>query len=312
MTATEVFGNDGQATVTAGGTTAPSAGTTETWNVGSITGMPTADPTATPPTVFHVVDSATGETTEKVLVTDSRTSAWAVTRGVDGSVPIAHQSGFLIRQVVTKGWFAGVPQTVNGHTGPVVTLAASDVSADAAGLSAAETTRATAAEALKLAIAQNLADLQSTATARTNLGLGSAATQASSAFDAAGAAAAAQAASVPKAGGTMTGWLAPAVVALTDGATISIDADDGNDFRVTIAGNRTMANPTNPADGQMIEFQITQDATGSRIITWSSAYDFGAAGAPTLTTTAAKTDLVGFKYNATAAKWFCTGSALGF
>lgn len=45
---------------------------------------------------------------------------------------------------------------------------------------------------------QNLADLPSASTARTNLGLGSAATQASSAFDAAGAATAAQNASLQK------------------------------------------------------------------------------------------------------------------
>jgi hypothetical protein len=46
----------------------------------------------------------------------------------------------------------------------------------------------------EIVAANNLAGLESTATARTNLGLGSAATQASSAFDAAGAASAAQAA----------------------------------------------------------------------------------------------------------------------
>jgi len=46
--------------------------------------------------------------------------------------------------------------------------------------------------------ANNLSDLASTSSARTNLGLGSAATQASSAFDAAGAASAAQAASLQK------------------------------------------------------------------------------------------------------------------
>ena len=49
-----------------------------------------------------------------------------------------------------------------------------------------------------LAPAANLSDIGSPATARTNLGLGTAATQPSTAFDAAGAATAAQAASLQK------------------------------------------------------------------------------------------------------------------
>jgi hypothetical protein len=63
---------------------------------------------------------------------------------------------------------------------------------------AAEVTRAEAAEALALVKSSNLADVASVTTARTNLGLGTAATQASSAFDNSGAAAAAQAASLQK------------------------------------------------------------------------------------------------------------------
>lgn len=113
------------------------------------------------------------------------------------------------------------------------------------------------------------------------------------------------------AGFTATGYTAPAVVALTDGATISVNAALGNDFRVTIAGNRTLANPTNLVDGQKLTFQVTQDATGSRTLTYGAAYDFGTAGAPTLTVTAAKTDLLRFVYNATAAKLFYEGSNLG-
>lgn len=112
-------------------------------------------------------------------------------------------------------------------------------------------------------------------------------------------------------GFTATGATAPAVVALTDGATIAVNAALGNDFRVTLGGNRNMANPTNLVDGQKLTFQITQDGTGSRTVTWGTAYDFGTAGAPTLTLTAAKTDLLHFVYNATATKLFYEGSNLG-
>ena len=106
--------------------------------------------------------------------------------------------------------------------------------------------------------------------------------------------------------------VAPAVVQLTDGATISLDASLGNDFRVTLGGNRTIAAPANPADGQVIVFLLTQDGTGTRTVTWNSAYNFGTAGTPSLTTTASKTDLIGFKYYEPSGKWLCTGSVFGF
>lgn len=40
-----------------------------------------------------------------------------------------------------------------------------------------------------------------------------------------------------------------AVVNLTDAPTIEIDASEGTDFRVTLGGNRALANPTSPTDG---------------------------------------------------------------
>jgi len=106
--------------------------------------------------------------------------------------------------------------------------------------------------------------------------------------------------------------VAPGVVALADASTIAVNAALGNDFRVTLGGNRTMGAPSNPVDGQDITFLVTQDATGSRTLSWNSAYDFGATGAPTLSTAASASDLIGFKYVAAKSKWCCLGSGLGF
>ena len=107
------------------------------------------------------------------------------------------------------------------------------------------------------------------------------------------------------------GLVAPAVVQLVDGATIAVNASLGNDFRVRVAGNRTMGNPAGAADGQRITFHITQGA-GGLTLHWGSQYKFGSAGAPTLSTTAGQTDVIGFIYNASLASWLCVGAALGF
>jgi hypothetical protein len=102
-------------------------------------------------------------------------------------------------------------------------------------------------------------------------------------------------------------------VNLTDGATIEVDASLGNDFRVTIAGNRTMGIPANPADGQKITFQVTQGSGGPFTLSWSSGYEFSAGlPQPTLSTTAGQTDLLGFIYNAGKSKWLFVAFVSGF
>ena len=61
--------------------------------------------------------------------------------------------------------------------------------------------------------------------------------------------------------------------ALTDGATIAVNAALSNNFTVTIAGNRTLSNPTNLVAGQILNFQITQDATGNRTLAFGANYN---------------------------------------
>ena len=112
---------------------------------------------------------------------------------------------------------------------------------------------------------------------------------------------------------TESGAVAPAVVNLTDAATIAVDASLGNDFRVTIAGNRTMGNPANPANGQQIIFQVTQGSGGSFTLSWGSSYEFSSAlPQPSLSTNAAQTDLLGFIYNVAKGTWLLAAFVNGF
>lgn len=115
-------------------------------------------------------------------------------------------------------------------------------------------------------------------------------------------------------GGAFTATVAvPTVVALTDAATIAVNAAAGNDQRVTIAGNRTLGNPTNPTDGQRVVFQVTQGAGAPWTLSYGTAYEFSAAvPQPTLSGGAGRTDLLGFIYNATKGTWLLVAFVPGF
>lgn len=86
----------------------------------------------------------------------------------------------------------------------------------------------------------------------------------------------------------------PAVTAqtLTDGATINWDTNSGAVASVTLGGNHTMAAPTNLKTGGSYWLSVIQDGTGSRTITWNSAFKWPGGTAPTLTTTASRKDLI--------------------
>jgi hypothetical protein len=84
---------------------------------------------------------------------------------------------------------------------------------------------------------------------------------------------------------------------LTDGATVTWNASTQQVCKLTLGGNRTLSAPTNGATGQFISIAVIQDATGSRTLTWNSAYEFTGDTAPTLTTTVSKADVFVFRYN---------------
>jgi hypothetical protein len=107
--------------------------------------------------------------------------------------------------------------------------------------------------------------------------------------------------------------LAVAPTTLADASTIATDASLGNHFRVTLSGNRTLGNPTNPVDGQKIIWEFIQDVIGSRTITLGANFVLGTDIASTaLTATANKRDFLGAVYNATTGKWYVIAFTKGY
>jgi len=81
-------------------------------------------------------------------------------------------------------------------------------------------------------------------------------------------------------------------VGLTDAANIATNAALSNNFTVTLAGNRTLDNPTNVVAGRTYTWVVTQDGTGSRTLAYGTAFDFPGGTAPTLSTAANSVDMV--------------------
>lgn len=152
--------------------------------------------------------------------------------------------------------------------------------------------------------ADNLAGLANVTTARTNLGLATVA--ASGAYadltgkPTLGTAAAADTgtsgATVPLLNGvnSWSGAQRSTAGVLVDGATITPDFSVSNDFSVTLAGSRTLANPTNLVAGQSGHIAITQDTTGSRTLAFGSYWKFGSSGTPSLSTAASAKDVLAY------------------
>lgn len=105
---------------------------------------------------------------------------------------------------------------------------------------------------------------------------------------------------------------------LTDGANIAVPLPDQafaatpanlnmvTQYSVTLAGNRTLSNPTGtPTNGQELIFYITQDGTGNRTLAFGNKYLFPGAS-KTISTGAGAVDRIRAMYNVALDKYFCT------
>lgn len=101
----------------------------------------------------------------------------------------------------------------------------------------------------------------------------------------------------------------PQVQSVTPAAagTVTVDASLGEVVNVQLpAGNITMAAPTNAKVGALLTFNIAQDGTGGRTITWNAAFKKAADGVGG----ASGVGSTSFRYN--GANWVQTGGALAF
>ncbi len=81
---------------------------------------------------------------------------------------------------------------------------------------------------------------------------------------------------------------------LTDGTNISWNLESNQVASVTLAGNRTLDNPTNMKDGGTYILTAKQDSTGSRTLAFGTAYKWPAGAAPTLSTGVSAVDILTF------------------
>ena len=106
----------------------------------------------------------------------------------------------------------------------------------------------------------------------------------------------------------------PHVVALTYAATLNTDASVGDIFDVTLTGNATLANPTNPTDGKTIRWRIRQDGTGNRAVTLGNKFVIpSSATSPLPFSTAANAmDVLAATYHAGRDKWDVVAFVMGY
>jgi len=73
-----------------------------------------------------------------------------------------------------------------------------------------------------------------------------------------------------------------------------LDLDRNANFKLTLSGNITLANPANLTAGTTGSIFVVQDGTGSRTASFGTSWDFIGGTAPTLTTAASSVDRIDY------------------
>ncbi|MCL4405314.1 MAG: prepilin-type N-terminal cleavage/methylation domain-containing protein [Patescibacteria group bacterium] len=107
----------------------------------------------------------------------------------------------------------------------------------------------------------------------------------------------------------VNGSLYSELYAPTYSSSMTIDWSKGNTQKIVLTGNATLTF-TNGQPGGKYSLMLVQDSTGGRTITWPSNVKWSGGTAPTLTTTANKTDFVGFIFG--GSNYYGVGTVLNF
>lgn len=87
--------------------------------------------------------------------------------------------------------------------------------------------------------------------------------------------------------------LTPRIITLTDAASVEIDLSKRGIFHLTMGGDRTLT-VANETVGQVFILRLSQDGSGGHTPSWFSTINWAGGSAPTVTSTASKTDVFAF------------------
>jgi hypothetical protein len=109
------------------------------------------------------------------------------------------------------------------------------------------------------------------------------------------------------AAGTFTSARTPSVAVTFSATAMTVNCQLSNVFTTTFTANVTTA-PTisNAADGQTINWFITQDGTGGRTMTWPASFKWPGGSAGVLSTGANAADLLVATYRSSTGFWYAT------